>query len=425
MKQLLGAINKKTGEYIYPKIANKKDDYSCPDCDKNLIFCHGKVKVPYFRHCVDEYNPCNYYDKPNESQIHKDGKLLMKKLLEDKTEISLVRKCISCDGDDVFDIKEMGDTSKIKIEYTFEYNGKKIADVAYVDDNKIKYIFEICNTHKTDEEKRPEPWFEIDALTLINKANENYQNSLKISCIRCKKCSKCIEKYNIVNEKKIAAKSILLKWLNDSIDDDYLYIKPFMAVECDVGSYLDVDSECIFDLFDQTINDIADVVIFHKMTPRYILHLCYSKEKITKYICIDEYCISICYISIDWILKQKNMPTEIKFVDGYGDYFIYDSKYNNIKIICINESEYESMWIDTNKCIYFDVPFSDKELIKLHDGKWNNECKKWYVYKNSKSKDFLWKTYTQIIFHDSNCDLCDGTGIIDGEQCGGCFKFLQ
>jgi hypothetical protein len=27
----LGAINKKTREYVYPKIANKKDKYCCPN----------------------------------------------------------------------------------------------------------------------------------------------------------------------------------------------------------------------------------------------------------------------------------------------------------------------------------------------------------------------------------------------------------
>ena len=47
----------------------------CPDCDKDLIFCNGKMKIPYFRHAVTEYNPCTYYDKPNESQIHKDSKM--------------------------------------------------------------------------------------------------------------------------------------------------------------------------------------------------------------------------------------------------------------------------------------------------------------------------------------------------------------
>jgi hypothetical protein len=282
MKQLLGAINKNTGEYVYPKIANKKDEYSCPDCDKDLIFCHGKIKVPYFRHCVDGVNPCNYYDKPNESQIHKDSKLLMKKLLENGTKISLIRICISCDNESIFDIKEMTNISKIKPEHIFDYNGKKIADIAYINGDKIMYIFEIFKTHKTDRENRPEPWFEIDALTLINKANENYQNSLIIPCIRCEKCEKCTEKDNIIIEKRKKAKNILLKWLDCKIDKygDLLY-PPFRALECDIfDDYTDCGD------LDICFNDIADIIIYHKSNPLYILHLCNFNEKIiAKKIC--------------------------------------------------------------------------------------------------------------------------------------------
>ena len=77
----LGAINKQTSEYVYPKIANKKDEYSCPDCRKDLILCQGELRVHHFRHKVDSINPCHYYNKPIESQIHKYAKLLMKNLL--------------------------------------------------------------------------------------------------------------------------------------------------------------------------------------------------------------------------------------------------------------------------------------------------------------------------------------------------------
>ena len=42
------------------------------------VFLNGKIKVPYFRHAVTEYNPRTYYDKPNKSQIHKDAKMLLK-----------------------------------------------------------------------------------------------------------------------------------------------------------------------------------------------------------------------------------------------------------------------------------------------------------------------------------------------------------
>ena len=37
----LGAINKLTGKYVYPKIANKQDDYICIECNKELILCQG------------------------------------------------------------------------------------------------------------------------------------------------------------------------------------------------------------------------------------------------------------------------------------------------------------------------------------------------------------------------------------------------
>ena len=39
----LGANNKQTREYVYPKIANKKDEYVCPDCNKDLILCQGEI----------------------------------------------------------------------------------------------------------------------------------------------------------------------------------------------------------------------------------------------------------------------------------------------------------------------------------------------------------------------------------------------
>jgi hypothetical protein len=188
----LGAINKTTGEYVYPKIANKKDNYICPDCNKDLILCQGEIRIPYFRHKVDTINPCNHYNNPSESQIHKDAKLLLKYLLEKKTTLTFERKCVECKHNEEFEIPEITDTSIIQLEHRFEYGGLKIADVAYLDDNEIFCIFEICNTHKTCSEDRPEPWFEINAEELIRMANNNDFTSLKIPCMRCEKCKNCI-----------------------------------------------------------------------------------------------------------------------------------------------------------------------------------------------------------------------------------------
>ena len=199
----LGAINKQTNEYVCPKMANKKDEYSCPDCRKDLILCHGEIRVPYFRHKVDTINPCHYYNKPSESQIHKDAKMLMKMLLDKKTPISFIRNCANCKKKEEFEIPEISETSNIQNEYRFDYNGLKIADVAYIDDGEIVCLFEMCNTHKTTSDNRPEPWFEIDALTLIGIVNDNNFNALKIPCIRCEKCEECVESENKSKEEKV------------------------------------------------------------------------------------------------------------------------------------------------------------------------------------------------------------------------------
>ena len=197
----LGAKNKNTNEYIHPRIANKIDKYICIECDKDLILCKGKIRNPYFRHKNESINPCNYYSSPTETQIHKEAKMLLKYLLDNKIPLSFIRNCECCKKEEIIKIPEITDKSSIKIEHRFEYNGLKIADVVYIDDENIKYIFEICNTNKTKNENRPEPWFEIDAMTLINIVDNNIF-SVVIRCIRTTKCKKCIDStINILNKK--------------------------------------------------------------------------------------------------------------------------------------------------------------------------------------------------------------------------------
>ena len=55
---------------------------------------------------------------------------------------------------------------KIEVEYRFEYNGSKTADIAYLDNNKILYIFE------------------INVTDFINKVNDNCLINLQIAYIR-------------------------------------------------------------------------------------------------------------------------------------------------------------------------------------------------------------------------------------------------
>jgi hypothetical protein len=194
----LGALNKNTKEYFYPEIANKIDEYVCPDCDRDLILCKGEKNIAHFRHYTDSLHPenlCNHYNNPSESQIHKDSKLLLKKLLETK-QITITRNCNDCCKPETYEIPLFDkNDSEIINEYRFKYNESyQIADVAYLCDNEILSIFEIYNTSRVEAEKRPEPWFEIKAYKLFYLVNKNLDN-IELECERILKCDNCIKKY--------------------------------------------------------------------------------------------------------------------------------------------------------------------------------------------------------------------------------------
>jgi hypothetical protein len=199
----MGAINKTTNSYEYPKIANKINKYKCPFCEKDVIFRNGKIKQPHFAHYKSD-NPCSYYEKPNETQVHKDAKLLMKALLDNKTKILLSRECYECllEENAMFEYKitdtDYNENTIATMEYRFNYNNSnRSADVALVENKDIKYIFEICYKNKTKEENRPEPWFEINAEMLINNINSvkniETNNEIRIECTRDYKCDYCKE----------------------------------------------------------------------------------------------------------------------------------------------------------------------------------------------------------------------------------------
>jgi len=202
----MGAINKITNHYECPRFANKSNKYKCPSCENDVIFRKGKIKQPHFAHYKSE-SPCYYYDRPNETQIHKDAKLLMKSLLDGKKNIYICRNCNHCEKrrcgykeniSYCISTDDYNENTKAVIEYKFNYNNSnKRADVALIDNDKINYIFEICHTNKTREENRPEPWIEINAEDLINKINSgeciDEEGYIQIECIRNYKCDFCIE----------------------------------------------------------------------------------------------------------------------------------------------------------------------------------------------------------------------------------------
>ena len=172
-KHRLGALDTETNIYTPLFNASKNRSYKCIDCNKKVILRKGEIRATHFAHYAQTI--CSYYEHPSEAQIHKDAKLLLAKLLNEKKSIQFTWACNYeskygkvCGGDYAF-------TDKPSIQYKsgdeviLEYRDpqkKWVADVAIVNNGVLRYIFEIKNTHKTITQ-RPEPWFEIDAQAFI------------------------------------------------------------------------------------------------------------------------------------------------------------------------------------------------------------------------------------------------------------------
>ncbi len=180
-KLRLGALDIQTNEYVSPINALKNKQYKCADCDKRVILRQGNIRVHHFAH-YSETNTCSYYDHPNEAQIHKDAKLLLQKLMNDKRLLGFHWECDLCgyfhafQGEPSFTYKE-GD--KAILEYR-DKEGKWIADVALVNNGEVRCIVEVKNTHSTTT-KRPEPWYEVDAAKFIKAIYDQYEDSKKYS----------------------------------------------------------------------------------------------------------------------------------------------------------------------------------------------------------------------------------------------------
>jgi len=424
----LGAINKKTREYVYPKVANKKDEYICPDCNKDLILCKGEKRIPHFRHKVDSVNPCHHYSNPTESQIHKDAKMLFKTLLERKIPISFIRECCSCLREEEFEIPEMTESSNIKLEYRFQYNGSlQIADVAYLDNNVIVALFEMCNTHKTSSEKRPEPWFEIDAEKLIRLANDDTLTSLQIPCIRCEKCEECSEKENVIilNKKKAAEK--LLSWdITDMKDtanrrplycNDYDFTIDFVNKTCDWYKE-EEEEELVEDFLNRDMEKELkpDILIHNKANPRYYIYL--NKPSLTpkQERELLGHCIDVYYIDIDWILQQKTKPDKLKCHVIVDDSIRYKPEQKVEK----KNTRYLIRELNRDDNTYLNIDFSKKDFIKKLGGKWDKTYKLWYVTHNKykKNKDLL-EQY-KINWICKECEDIKKEGL--EESCHNCWK---
>ena len=207
-KYNLGAINTITKTYTVPNKADKTAKYQCTDCEQRVILRKGNIRKAHFAH-YSQTNTCSYYEHPNESQIHKDAKYKLQEKLNRKYPIIINNYCPECSVTPAaFDSLEVeyidGDTAVV--EYR-DPNNKYVADVALINNSKVRYIFEIKHTHATTTNVRPEPWFEFKAEEIfeqeeligkkddINYLGENYY----LTCVRtnlnryCPTCRNCKE----------------------------------------------------------------------------------------------------------------------------------------------------------------------------------------------------------------------------------------
>ena len=401
---LLGALNKLTNEYVHPKFAKKTEEYICPECKKDLILCQGEIKIHYFRHKLDSNNPCNHYNNPGETALHKDAKELLKTILNKRVPIIIKRKCYNCSNYNIEINIDTINNGNVELEYRFEYNNNpRIADVAYIENNKLKYIFEICNTHKTKDEDRPEPWFEIDANKFIKSFGENTNQKIFIDCIRMFKstvystvhdenmCNNCFQNY-VIETKKIREH---IDTLGNTEDNE----KYSFNADCSLHDWL-VENQKIINLFNNRFHDIRIIILGWSST-------------IYAYI-FDEVDYQINLNNLKKIsLKYNSSMNKLYFnelnwksVIEYSSYdldenIIYDliqfskkgiSKIGNIE----NNDKYKKK--RENNRIYLNVYYADKEKIKDIGGKWDVERKLWYVSPDiySTNEDYITSFCTKI-----------------------------
>jgi hypothetical protein len=158
--------------------------HTCPTCCIPLLYKCGSKNKAYYSHKPSSNNStCRYLKKENETHF-RAKQLIYEILLHRKHTIHLSRQCRKCSGNFLFEIEPLPSAYKILLNYTFEYNQmNRTADIVCLNDkDEIEFIIEICNRSQLSCSRRPEPWYEMNALEIINK---NYaETNIHLKCIR-------------------------------------------------------------------------------------------------------------------------------------------------------------------------------------------------------------------------------------------------
>lgn len=169
-----------------------KERYVCKECGEFVSRRSGEEHnktVAYFTHEQNTHCVVKYV---NESDEHREAKLILVKLLNQYSEVFIQGKCNRCDN-------WFGDRRKIVFEngsiaYT-EYgcidSGKqRRADIACCVSDKIDRIFEIYHTHRAKNYNDIE-WYEIEASSILEMQNRCISDEFILEDIKSL-CDECL-----------------------------------------------------------------------------------------------------------------------------------------------------------------------------------------------------------------------------------------
>ena len=230
--------------------------------------------------------------------------------------------------------------------------------------------------HKTLSENRPEPWFEIDAETLIKTANDINLTSLQINCIRCEKCDECV-----------------LQNLKKTNVEEYIRIKLGKSrIKTDARSptqcYL---NKQIIELFKDDFNNKHVVLLTHNGAVKvYIIsNKSYIKYDYWKHVCIiagedDYYRTDMLHglpyeknLEFDMRYGYENTDTDVEVIKKIIRYCedTYKEKQENICKLKIqisnlndilrkirNRKNYQDYILDCKKDLLYELNFIENDI---------------------------------------------------------------
>ena len=434
--KIKGAIDK-DNNYIFPHNGIKKEKYKCPECNEDIIFKKGEIVIPHFSHKAN--SNCTYYSSsPSESEIHIYAKNKLAQWLEEKKKLKIIGACFSCNEQFINKKIKHKDGDEVIIEYNSPCR-KYIADVAIINNGKVRYVLEVTNTHKTiDEaaENRPEPWFDFNAIDIINDMNFD-KNKSKLSCIRndCNRfCDKCIpEKNNIEKCKNIFKNCIKdkvdleIRWNcilcgkepytdGENILPNYniIYNYKFKNLNVDIAVF-DEEKIKYFIIFNENIIDkIPEDIRWFYFKPEQFIEQ-YKDYKNEDYFIprcdksnFGQYCsYSFCYKD-KWVKYDIPKPTNSKekglclICNKNNDFYLLngtdhpikvcnDCIYSNCRDKLVKYQNKKKETIHNNYVIYLNVPYNERNYAKELGAKWDKEKKKWYapIYEEEKFSRWL------------------------------------